>query len=218
MMDDSLQVGAITGNKVYMRPAYAPHLNLGGADIENAVFIVVDDAALSFPQANYYIHGIIGFPIIEAFDEFTIFKNDSMHIPAVKGKHKLNNMVLENLTPIVCAQTEGKNLYFSFDTGAKETILYQSYYKDFEGEIKANSRFEEVNMGGAGGAIKVNVYQFPNFKASIGGKDVTLPEVSILPKNLINSAENLYGNLGQDVIGQFNSMTLNFLSMSLIFE
>lgn len=218
LMNDSLLVGAITGNKVYIRPGVAPLLKIGSAEIRNAIFLVMDDAALSFPQANYQINGIIGFPIIEGFGEFTIFRNDSIHIPADKSGSGLHNMALEELTPYVIGKCEGKDLYFSFDTGARSTILYSSFYNDFEETVKANSEAKDIHVGGAGGVKQIKALEFSKFQARIGGKDVTLNGVSVLTENMLDDADHLSGNLGQDVIAQFDSMTLNFKTMSLIFK
>lgn len=218
MMNDSLEVGAITGANVYVRPGVAPLLKIGNAEVKNAIFLVIDDEALAFPQANYQINGIIGFPIIEGFGELTVFKNDRLHIPAVKGTHETQNMVLEELTPYVIGKYGDRTLYFSFDTGAKSTLLYSAFLKDFENTVKENSTEQEIGVGGAGGSKRIKTFEFSNFQIIMGGKEVNLEKVSVLSENMLEDKDHLYGNLGQDVIAQFDSMTLNFRTMSLIFK
>ncbi|HEX3073459.1 MAG TPA: hypothetical protein VHP30_08000, partial [Ignavibacteriales bacterium] len=69
-----------------------------------------------------------------------------------------------------------------------------------------------------GGVKQIKALEFSKFQAQIGGKDVTLYGVSVLTENMLDDADHLSGNLGQDVIAQFDSMTLNFKTMSLIFK
>ena len=47
-------------------------------NFKNVVFLVLDDEDISFPQIEYYINGIIGFPVIEAMDEVRISKNNTI--------------------------------------------------------------------------------------------------------------------------------------------
>ncbi|RTZ49457.1 hypothetical protein EJ377_02110 [Chryseobacterium arthrosphaerae] len=70
-------------------------------------------------------------------------------------------------------------------------------------------------MGGAGGKAEYDGFKV-NHTFHILGKEIPLKDISLL-KSKINK-ENVYGNMGQDVIRQFNTMTLNFDQMFIKFD
>lgn len=49
-------------------------------------------------------------------------------------------------------------------------------------------------------------------------KDVRFAEVDVLTEILHDDGRYFYGNLGQDLVKQFEKMTLNFQTMSIVFE
>ena len=53
---------------------------------------------------------------------------------------------------------------------------------------------------------------------TFAGKDVRLAEVRVLTEPTLARSRYFHGNLGRDVIGQFEKMTLNFQAMSAVFE
>jgi len=62
--------------------------------------------------------------------------------------------------------------------------------------------------------VKRKIYIQPQVKLGIGDKTVTLEKVSILTSGTGTGNENLYGNLGQDVVANFESFTLDFSTMT----
>jgi len=73
-----------------------------------------------------------------------------------------------------------------------------------------------VKFGGASGGK-----EFDGFVVSetfnILGKEVTLENIQLL-KEKVNETETVYGNIGQDLIRQFNKMTINFSHMFIKFD
>lgn len=218
IFNDSIEVGTVTGKHVYASLGAAPSIKFGNAVIENAVFLVINDEALSVPQIDYQINGIIGFPIIEGLKEITLTKDDSMIIPEKVNKSYNQNMCLDELTPIVKIEHNGKILSLCFDTGARSTYLYLPFYKEYENFVKANSDLDTAEIAGAGGSQKLSVYKLKDFSFTISGKNTSLKDVTVMTQTMNDDSKFFHGNLGQDVINQFGKMTLNFESMSLMFE
>jgi len=77
----------------------------------------------------------------------------------------------------VC-NVEGKDLPFSFDTGASDTNLYVRYYREFRSESRSWKRATEKTAG-AGGLVKRRIYFQPEVKLGIGDKTAILKKVSI---------------------------------------
>jgi hypothetical protein len=52
-------------------------------------------------------------------------------------------------------------------------------------------------------------YLQPRLDLNMGDKTVTLENVSIFPTRVGSDLDELYGNLGQDVVAKFDSLTLD---------
>jgi hypothetical protein len=75
-----------------------------------------------------------------------------------------------------------------------------------------------VQTGGAGGMRQVQAYTLAPLVLRIGGREATVPQVRVYAERTTDDSERLYGNLGQDVIRQFEAMTLDFRRMQLRFR
>ncbi len=122
-----IEVGTITGEKAPAQLAVCPIMTLGNIEIQNAVFLVLKDDGLAFPQIDYSINGILGFPIIEALKEIQTTQDGYFIVPKEETKFEgKSNMAMDGLTPLVLINDK----HFTFDTGADHTILYSSYYSE----------------------------------------------------------------------------------------
>ncbi|WP_261512667.1 retropepsin-like aspartic protease [Chryseobacterium paludis] len=207
-----IDVDAITGISVKADLAVCKKLVLGNITIENAIFLVFADTALSFPQINYQINGILGFPVIEALNEVQLTQDDYFIVP--EKETKINtpaNMAIDGLTPLIFI--DGR--HFTFDTGADQTMLYAPFYEENKKNIDKEYKGVKISMGGAGGKAEYDGFKV-NHTFHILGKQIPLKNINLL-KNKINK-ETVYGNIGQDVIRQFNKMTLNFDQMFIKFD
>lgn len=219
IIETGISVGSSTDKEVNSKLGIAPALKIGNVALRNVVFLVLDDKALFFPQINYQINGIVGFPVIEAFREVTITKKDEVLIPARASKQKFEqNMALDELLPLIAANYNNQRMTFAFDTGAQTSSFYPPFYRSNEAEIKKIAKQQKVKMGGAGGFKEVSAYILENPVLSVSGKSVQLKKIEVLTEPINDHSRYFYGNLGQDLIKQFEKMTLNFESMSIIFE
>lgn len=208
----AIDVDAITGIAVKADLAVCKKLMLGNITVENAVFLVFADNALSFPQISYQINGILGFPVIEALKEVQLTQDDYFIVPDQETKiNSPSNMAIDGLTPLIFV--DGK--HFTFDTGADHTILYAPFYQENKKNIDQQYPLTRIGMGGAGGKAEYEGFKIDH-TFHILGKEVPLKSISLL-KSKINK-ENVYGNMGQDVIRQFKTMILNFDQMFIKFD
>lgn len=219
IIEADIAVGSSTDIKVKSKLGVAPEMKIGQVMLKNVVFLVLEDKALSFPQINYQINGIVGFPVIEAFRELTLTGKDELVIPAQTSKVKFEqNMFLDELMPVVLATYSNRKMFFSFDTGAQTSAFYPAFYKAEEAEIKKIAKLGKVKSGGAGGYKEVSAYILENPFLTISGKQAAFKKVEVLIEPSNEDSRYFYGNLGQDFIRQFGKMTLNFDSMSIVFE
>lgn len=213
MLDGKVEVGAITGAKVQSRLAICPEFFVGDIRVANAVFLVFPDSALAFPQIGYQINGIIGFPVIEAFREIQITKNDEFIIPGTETSYHKQNMALDFLNPVIDINGE----HYTFDTGATGTSLYKKYFLKHKNEVLLNYPETSLHFGGAGGMLTKKGYNV-TFAPVIDGRKLTIRQVQLFAENIGDNESHFYGNIGQDVIRQFQKMTINFDDMFIKFD
>jgi hypothetical protein len=214
-----ISVGTSTDKRVNSQIAIMPELKIGNISVKNAVFQILDDKDLAFPQINYQIDGIVGFPIIEAFRAVSISKKDVMSIKAHLTSQRFEqNMCLDELMPIVWASFNNQRMIFAFDTGAMSSTFYPLFYKSQEAEIRKTAKQKKVILGGAGGSQEVSAYILDKPALIISGKSSQLNNIEVLTEPVNDDSRYYFGNLGQDVIKNFDQMTLDFVSMSIVFE
>ncbi len=215
IFDTTIAVGTITGQKISANAAIAPAIKLGKVTVKNVIFLVFDDSFLSaiHPELN----GLIGFPFMAALKE-TTFSQKGISIPARASACREQNMCLDGLMPLVVALYKGKRLIFAFDTGATGTDLYPPFYKAFENEIKGDSSQQVGKVVGVGTSRQVTFYRLKSMTIEVSGKKAHLKGIKVLTEPTNKESHCFYGNLGQDLVRQFDTFTLNFESMCISFE
>jgi predicted aspartyl protease len=218
IIEADVSVGSSSDIKVKSKLGVAAELKLGNITLRNVVFLVLDDRSLFFPQANYQINGIIGFPIIEAIGSVTISRDDVLTTDRVERRTTEPNMALEELKPLVEATIGGEKMTFLLDSGAITSTFYPAFFKTREKEIVKTATRRKIRLGGAGGSQEVNAYFLKDLEMSIGGKTARLAKAEIITEAINEDSREFYGNLGQDVIKQFEKMTIDLKNMQLIFQ
>ena len=217
MYESEITVESSTHIKVKTKLAAADSLYVGNILFENVVFLVAPDEQLSFPTLDYYISGIIGFPVIHQMEEVRLQKDGSIVVPQKAEDKSFQNLCLEALHPIILAKSGSDTLLFTLDTGAKTTTLSKLYYEKYKEYVEKNGELGKTAHGGVGGIVEVEEYELSDFPLTIGSQICTLPVISV---ELDEYSYNKYyeGNMGQDVMTQFNEMILNFKYMYLDFS
>lgn len=216
-LENVIKVGTVTQVKINSKIAVADQMDLGGIIFKNVPFLVMPDEDLSFPEVNYKINGIIGFPLIKQLKEVHLGKDGTITIPGTTRKSNLNNLFLDGLTPVVQAYSGTESLILTLDTGAQTTDLSYKYFKKHEATIKSSGKIAIGKSGGAGGVTVKGVYQLPDFEIKVGTKKAILPTVSIM-REQYDFLDHFDGNLGQDFFMQFNALIINFEDMYVDFK
>jgi predicted aspartyl protease len=206
----------LTGIENPLRVALVPTLQIGGATLHNVAVMVLEDANLHVGSGEgaYQIHAILGYPVLQSLGNITfrregVFEAGTNPPPIAPAAR----MYMDLLIPLVACIVEGEDLIFSFDTGAADTNLSARYYERFRGEFKTWKK-TSFEIAGAGGVVKRRLYVQPEVILGIGDKKVTLKSVSIYTTKSGTTHDDIYGNLGQDVVEHFESFTLDFRAMA----
>ncbi|HEX8041340.1 MAG TPA: retropepsin-like aspartic protease [Chryseosolibacter sp.] len=218
LLDVSYELGSgLTGKTFQSSLGIADSLYIGDILVQHVVFQVVPDEILSFPSINVTLHGILGFPVITQLREIHIFQNGDFIISPGETTSDLRNLAFDGLTPVLSVASNNDTLSFYFDTGASGSDFYDSFFNRYRASVLEKAKLKTVETGGAGGIVKNEVYSMPVVDLTIGRKNLQLKDVSIRTKP-IYKGQKYYGNLGQDVIRQFDEMILDFESMYIDFR
>jgi predicted aspartyl protease len=217
ILDGKIKVGGMTGNKMDSELGVAETLQIGNMVFHNVILLVMPDEVLSFAGGLYKINGIIGFPVIREMREIH-FKGEEIFVPKTASKKDFKNLVLNGFMPVINVINGNDSLAFSFDTGAKKTILFTPYYEKYKGSIDSKYEPEEIEVGGAGESKKVQGFIIDKIILKIADSKAEINEVRLAKEKLLDDSKYFYGNLGQDFFNQFDEMILNFESMYVEFK
>lgn len=217
VFEQSVDVGSSTQKEVQSKLAVADSLYIGNILFENVLFLVMPDEQLTFPQIDYAIKGIIGFPVIHQLGEVHLQKDGKIFIPKVASKNSEQNMFFSGLNPVVKVNSGNDTLLFTLDTGARITELSFKYFNDHKAEVEKKGKARTNERGGAGGTEEAKEYLLSNFPLSIGKHKTSLDKIPVeLDEYKFN--KDFDGNLGQDVFLKFNSLIINFENMHIDFN
>ena len=219
MIDQSIQVGAVTGVRTAPHLAVAPELRVGAATVRNVVFLVFPDSALAFPQIGYQIHGILGHPVITALGEVTHTREGRLQVPAHPAATAGGepNLCLDGLDNLVRGSIGGETLLFGFDTGARTSQLFPRYHQQHRAAVETGTE-TTLRIGGAGGMRSIHAYTIGPVAITVGGGTATLQRINVSTETTGERSRYVDGDIGQDVITSFAAMTLDYRAMQLRFR
>ena len=213
----TVEVGTSTGLKVNAELAYADTLRIGNMIFTNVLFLVLPDKDLSFADGAYVIKGIIGFPVIKDMKQITLSENE-IFIPEITENSFYDNLSMNGLIPLIQTIVDSDTLIFSFDTGARKTMLYTLYYEKYRSGVDSNYTLLDIKFGGAGGEVIMKGFNLNKLNFEIASGKVTLDSISLIREHFTDNDEFIYGNLGNDFIKSFREMTINFENMYVDFK
>jgi len=216
ILEAQIVVGTSTDLEVHADLAVADEVSLGNIDYRHVVFLVFPDELLTIPDGPT-IRGLIGFPLIEAAGEIRFRRGGIVEIPARPSATGQRNLALVQFEPLVRLQYAGEFIVCRFDTGANATDFYEPFYERFRNVVEEAGTFLESQTAGVGGMRTIPGYRMPTMTLALGGVDVTLEEVDVYTRPIVDEKDNfLLCNAGLDLLAPFESYALNFRSMSVV--
>jgi len=211
-----LDVGTSTTARVTADLGIADSVRIGEMHFRNVVFLVLDDAMLTFPD-GFRIPGIIGFPVIEQMGEIRLGRS-SLSVPATPPARAQQNLVLDELTLLTLAQWQHRPLLCRLDTGAGRTQVYEPFYRRYRPAIDSASDTATRKMGSAGGVELTAVRVAHNVRLAVGDTAASLPTLDVLVNSIARDESSNYldCNLGHDVFDQFGETIVNFRDMAFL--
>jgi predicted aspartyl protease len=216
LSDKTVKLSTSTEEKTNARLALADTLIIGKIKVFNVVFLVLKDENLTF--GPYKITGIIGNPVIRAFEEVSITKDNEMIIPLNPTNNSLRNLAMDGFTPVIQVIYGTDSLAFVFDSGAMTTTLFEPFLIKYKNNIEGKYSLTTINLGGAGGMHAYKGYVMDNVNLSSGNSSVLLNKVDLLAERTNFEDKEYFGRLGQDYINQFNTVVYCYANMYIEFK
>ena len=210
-----IDVGSSTSVRVTADLGVADSVRIGAMHFHDVVFLVLDDALLTFP-GGFRLPGIIGFPVIEQMGEIRMKGRSLLSVPAVPTLRTEGNLLLDELTLLTPVQWDRRPLLCRLDTGAEHTQVYERFYRSYRGAIDAASDTGTRKFGGAGGVVTTPVRVVRGARLVAGDTVATLNTLDVLIHSIARDETEDYldCNLGHDVFDQFDEMIVNFRDMA----
>jgi hypothetical protein len=209
--DNNILVESFTGQKNKVLIGIAPEINLGELKIHNAIFLVYPDSAFTFADGAYVINGIIGFPIAKELGTITIEKDKFTFSKNQEIDKNEKNLFVDQLRAIVMLTYKGKTLPFNFDSGAKISLFNKAFYDVFKSDLDLIGNLETTKSSGAGGeVVSTEVLALKEQEIFLGKKAIQMQKMEIDRNDYGVYGKVNFGNIGQDVIGQFKKVIISF--------
>ena len=197
----------------------ADEIKLGNITIKNVPFYVITVSTGNDKIDRYakHLNMLLGIQVMQVLKEFTIdFTKNSI---TVNSKPVTTNGITPNMCYSSSLQLIGNfnngEIQAIIDTGAADYCsLYKNYYVRHEEEIKDNGTPDTERTGGAGGIRITEGYKLSNFRLTLDGHSVILPEVYVSEQYDGESD----GLIGIDALCLFKRLHFNMNDMTLTVE
>lgn len=198
------------GATVPCHMAVIPLLRIGGAEVRNVAVLVMEDKDYYIPQIHLQLEAFLGYPVLSVLGRITFYKDGRFGVTSANEASTGggSEMFMEQFAPLVAAGDGGVKRLFLLDTGAANTFLTARYLLAHRAEF-AHEKLSSVEQPDG----KLPAYYARRVILTLGGVQVTLHDVAVLAKPRGRDVDYFYGNLGQDVLKQFRSYTIDFRSM-----
>jgi hypothetical protein len=203
------------GTLVSADVAVAPSLLLGNVQYDNVVFLVMPDAAFTFP--DFTIPGILGYPVYAGMGAVTLRHGHVIDVTKAVPARRVDDIALDGNDILTQVMVGDHTVLCRVDTGADHTVFYKSYYDQYKDEVQKAGKTRSVRSGGAGGIKTLPSYRLPAMDITVAGRPVKLHNVDVFTVKTVGQ-DYLQCNLGQDAFRDYRSYTINLQAMSLTLD
>jgi len=215
LLEGTATTDDISGLPVSFRVGVLPELKIGNTILHNVELPVTADKNLNIGGAQ--IQGIIGFPVQAALGSFSVYADGSVGIDSDPPSETTAEMFMEQQTPLVSVKAGGEARLFSLDTGATGSTFSERFYRVIQSKL-ADQPVKTLPVTGAGGTHSIRGYEMKDLAITIAGEDVLLKSAGVFSEPTGAGIDDVFGNLGQDVLRSFKSYTVDFRGMMFSVE
>ena len=211
-------IGDASGANVGFRVAVADRLTVGNVHIRHVLFLVVRDDQQPFAGLPEGERGIIGFPIILAFQTMRWNHKGQFEIGFASGERKLAtaNMYFDGQRAMVEGEFRNRKINMFVDTGAIHTRALPRFAHDFSDFVSEHGTKSSQRVTGIGNSIEVNSLTLPQLSLRINGPEIVLRPATVLLKETDSFFKPCHVWIGMDFLNQAGVVTVDFKAMTFV--
>ncbi len=209
-----LEVGSSTDLQVLADVAVADRVEVGGATLRHVVFLVLPDAALTFPGLR--ITGLLGFPVQRALGALVYHADGTITVPANLDAGTGGTLAFHRYTPFVPVTFRSDTLACQLDTGSGTTVLFEPYYRAHRAWIDSVGRADTATIGGSGGIRRLPVVVLPRATLGVAGAAVGFDSLEVRTSLPSWQDRHLMCLVGRDALRGFREYMIDYRDMALV--
>jgi len=216
----STKIGTSTGARVDSRVAVANEISVGSIRLKHVAFLVFPDDQPPFNEAPLGSRGLIGIPVLLAFQRFVWGSDRKFEIDSKSVRKHVPHadLCFDGNTPVTQIQFGNRSLAFVLDTGATNTDLYPLFAAAFPDLIRNSARTDSYKTEGVGSVKYMDAATLASLHFSIGGFPVVLSPANALLTHTNEASKFFEGNLGIDLLQQAHKTIFDFKAMTITLQ
>jgi hypothetical protein len=214
------KMGDSSGAHVDFRIALADRLTVGNVRLRHVLFFVMRDDQQPFVDLPQGERGIIGFPVLLAFQTVRWNREGVFEIgfaPSA-GKHVKPNMFFEGQQVIVEGEFGQSKINIFVDTGATRTRTLPRFAREFSGFVNEFGKKGSQRVTGVGSSVEVESLTLPELRLRIRGPEVMLGPATVLLKDTVSDIRQCHVWIGMDLLNRASVVTLDIKAMTFALE
>ncbi len=211
ILGDSEEVGTTT-KAVSGKIGVIARARIGDSELRNLPVLVLPDAALTYDEGKLQFPLILSLYAMEQFGRVAWLDHGK-----ILAFGDAAPSVATNAEPVfwhrlgvgISIDGAGGRRSAHYDTGSNKTYLYSQGLVITSKAERASVRPAERKVGGVGGVIVEKIRRLPRLTARIGGEELALTNVDVVP----SPKESDAARVGSDICRQNSEVVLDFERM-----
>jgi len=209
-------IHTLTGRPMKVHVTVIPRLTVGTVTYRNMTAFVFEDADYYFPQTQYQVRGVLGYPAVSALGSIAITAQSRIEVqPGERGERITTGarFFLDGDQIIAALGKAGDERMYSIDASGQQTYLSSRYYAEHTDDF-ANQKMQLAKFPGAQNKAPVATYTAETVNLQVGETPFTFHFVPVLTQPLSDVAiDDTYGKLGMDALENLKSYTFDYRTM-----
>jgi hypothetical protein len=199
------------------RTAVADELIVGKVRLNHVAFLVLPDGQKPFADLPPGERGIIGIPVLLAFQTIRWTADGTFEIAFPPGPRDIagSNLCFDGSDPITEVEFQKRHLEFIADTGDQGSDLFSPFAKDFAHFIDKFGKKQSLRVTGMDGSVEVPGIILPEVTLRVGGFPAVLHSARVELRQTAQNSQWYYGRVGMAIYRQAHQVTIDFRSMTL---
>ncbi len=215
---ETATIHTLTGKPMTVHSTVIPRLTLGNVTFHNMTAFVFNDADFAFPQSEYQVRGVLGYPAVSALGSLTVTSDATIEVqPGAEGVRLIDGAPFyldgERLLVALGEPDGSDDRLYAVDAAGQQSYLSSRYFSEHAQDF-AQGRMQLLRLTGMEDAPPVPAYLAQSLLLQVGKKRVMVHDVQVLTQPLGAAAsDDTYGTLGVDILQQFASYTFDYRTM-----